>query len=109
MGKKVFFIICGIIGIAGLILGLSYANLGYKRHFNPKHENVRREVFENTKSYTHGKTQDLAKYYEEYTKSESQEDKDAVAELIKMQFADFNATVIRNSKLRNFLTNVRGY
>lgn len=106
MGKKVFYCVVGIIGIIGLVFAVSYMGLGFKRFFGPKHENVRREIFENTKSYSHGKTQDLARYYEQYTTGE---DTDAVAELIKMQFADFDASMIRSVKLRNFLINVRGY
>jgi hypothetical protein len=109
MGKKVFYSICGFIGVLGLVFALTYMGLGFKRFFGPKHENVRREIFENTKSYTHGKTQDLAKYYEAYTTSTEQEDKDTLAELVKMNFADFDVTVIRSIKLRNFLTNIRGY
>jgi hypothetical protein len=109
MKKKVFYSIIGVISILVLVFALAYLDLVFKRFFGPKHENVRREIFENTKSYSHGKTQDLARYYEQYTKAESQSDKDAVSELIKMQFADFDESVIRNAKLRNFLTSVRGY
>jgi len=82
------------------------AGLEWMRFFNPKVENVRREVFENTKSYTHGKIQDLAKYYEEYQKTE---DKEAVAAIIKMRFAEFDANKINSDVLRTFLINIRGY
>jgi hypothetical protein len=109
MREKVFYSIIGFIGVIGLVFGLTYLGLGFTRYFGPKHENVKREIFENTKSYTHGKTQDLAKYYEAYTTSTEQEDKDTLAELVKMNFADFDVTVIRSIKLRNFLTNIRGY
>lgn len=110
MGGRIVFIICGIIGVVGFIFAISYMGLGHKKFFGPKYENVNREIFENTKSYTHGKTQDLAKYYEAYNiATANQEDQDTLSELVKIQFADFDAAVIRNVKLRNFLINVRGY
>ncbi len=106
MGKKAFYGVVGFISIVVFVFVMSYLDLGFKRFFGPKHENVRREIFENTKSYSHGKIQDLARYYEQYS---TNEDKDSIAELIKMQFADFDESVIHNSKLRNFLTSIRGY
>lgn len=68
---------------------------------------AKREVFEESKSYTHGKIQDLAKYYEEWQKKP--EDHDAIEGLIKMNFAEFDAEKIKPLKLRAFLKEVRGY
>ncbi len=107
--SKGFLIISGIIGVGVLVFVLAYFNLGMFRFFAPKHENVRREVFENTKSFVKGKTQDLAQYYAEFSKAKTEEDRQIVREIIKMQFADFNASRINSPKLRTFLTNMRGY
>jgi len=102
--------ITGII-VGGLIviflIGLS--ELGWMKFFEPKKENIRREIFEETQSYVHGKIQDLAKHYDEYNKADSQGDKEAIKQLIIMRFAEFDETKIRSVKLRNFLTNMRGY
>ena len=89
-----------------IIIGFGFFELEYKKYFAPKHEDVNRQIFENTKSYSHGKTQQLAKYYDEYKKSDEPE---AITELIKINFADFDETKIRNYKLKQFLINQRGY
>ena len=106
MIKNIFIIIGVLILTVLLAFGLELGGLQWQRFFAPKRENIRREVFENTKSYTHGKIQDLAKYYEEYQKAE---DKEAIESLIKMNFAEFDAEKINASKLKQFLINVRGY
>ena len=106
MFKKVTLSIVGVILLFALGWGLAYHELVFTRFFAPKRENVRREVFEETKSYVHGKTQDLAKYYEEYQKAE---DKEAIASIIKMRFAEFDAEAINNYKLKQFLISVRGF
>ena len=80
----------------------------YNKFFKPKFENVEREVFEETKSYTHGKIQDLAKHYSEYQKSENS-DREAIKGLIQMQFSNFDPNVIDNYKLKMFLIEMRGY
>ena len=58
--------------------------------FKPKWQNVERKTFEQTQSFNHGKRQDLAKYYLEYTKSNDMGDKEAIAIVIRSQFADFD-------------------
>ena len=89
------------------ILGIY--ELAYTKFFSPRAQNIQREVFENTKSYTHGKIQDLARYYRQYKQAKSDADRDAIAEVIRLQFANFDANRIPSFKLRNFLTNIRGY
>lgn len=96
-----------ILGLVVFVAGL--ADLEYTKFFLPRKENVKREVFENTKSYTHGKVQDLAKHYEEYVKSDDVTEKAAIESIIKMQFANFNSDVIDNHQLKSFLVSVRGY
>jgi len=92
-GILVIFIITGIM-------------LLHYRFFAPKFENAQRKVYENSQSYVHGKLQDLAKYYEEYQKTNN---KIVIANLVKMNFADFDANKIQSIELRNFLKKMRGY
>jgi len=110
---KIFsYVIAGIvifILLLGLTFGLGVFGLEYKKFFAPKHANIDRTVFENTQSYTHGKIQDLAKYYEEYTKTESKENREAIKSLIVMRFAEFDKSKINSPVLHQFLTNMRGY
>jgi len=88
------------------LLGLY--GLGWMKFFEPKKENIRREIFEQTQSYTHGKIQELAKYHDEYNKADTS-GKEALRQMIILRFAEFDETKIRSQKLRNFLTNTRGY
>lgn len=98
----------GIVGLIALVFIFGLAGLGYYKFFEPKKENIRREVFEQTQPYTHGKIQDLAKYYEEYSKAESS-DKEAIRQLIIMRFAEFDESKIKSLKLRSFLISMRGF
>lgn len=92
-----------------IAFGLEFLGLEWTRFFAPKRAGIKREVFEQTKSYVHGKIQDLSKYYKEYKDADNQEDMDAIASIIQMQFAEFDEAKIDNRKLRAFLTNIRGY
>lgn len=106
---KIFGIsVASFIAIFVAIFLIGLAGLGYYKFFEPKKENIRREVFEQTQSYTHGKIQDLAKYYEEYNKAEFG-DREAIRQLIIMRFAEFDESKIRSPKLKSFLINMRGY
>lgn len=98
----------GLVLFGGLIFGCGLFGLGYYKFFAPKYANVEREVFENTKSFTHGKIQDLAKYYEEYTKAGA-EGKESIRQLIILNFAEFDTNKIQNFKLKAFLVSQRGY
>lgn len=106
--KIVFGILGGIVGIIVLVFGLELLGLGFTKFFEPKRENIRREVFENTKSYVHGKVQDLARYYEQYQAADDSS-RTAIRNLIQIQFADFNENNIQAENLKRFLINMRGF
>jgi len=109
MKMKKWQIVLIIIAILLIPFLLGLYNLGMFKFFAPKVENVRRNVFEQTQSYTHGKIQDLAKYYDEYNRMDVLGDKEAVRQLVILRFAEFDETKIRPQKLRNFLIDMRGY
>jgi hypothetical protein len=79
-----------------------------KRFFNVRFKNVEREVFEATKSYSHGLIQDLGKYYSEYLNCDEKE-KEGFRNIIIMRFAEFDESKIKNRELRQFLIRMRGY
>ena len=110
MNIKVFGRTLGV-GAAALLLVfiLGLISLGLYAFFAPRAENVRRNVFENTKSYTHGVIQDLGKYYDEYQGAKTPEDKAVIKQIIKVRFAEFNANKIDALTLRSFLKEMRGY
>jgi len=108
--SKIFSLtVGGIVLLLMLIFALSFFELGMFKFFRPRRENIKRQVFEETKSYVHGKVQDLAKYYREYHGTEDLGDREVIATVIRMQFAEFDASQIRETKLRQFLIKTRGY
>ena len=109
MFKTIGLYILGLIAFVGLLFFFGALDLAMLKTFGVRKENVRREIFENTKSYTHGKTQDLAKYFEEHTKADDIQNKIAIEGLIKMNFAEFDAEKIQSLTLRAFLIQTRGY
>lgn len=107
-GKQILAGISIFIGVLCIVFVFGLFNLGWMKFFNPKIENVHREVFENTQSYTHGKIQDLAKYFDEYNNADLN-GKEAVRQIIIMRFAEFDESKINAKKLKNFLVTMRGY
>jgi hypothetical protein len=99
----------GLAALVAVAFAAGLFELGMFQFFAPKFENVRREVFEQTQSYTHGKIQDLAKYKAEYDAAESEEDRQAIRGVILMRFAEFDETKIRSLGLQQFLREMRGY
>lgn len=102
-------VVFGFIGIIIVILLLQLAGIGWFRVIEPMREDARREVFEETKSYVHGKIQQLAKYKYEYDRSEDPLSRGGIKSVIRSQFAAFDADNIRDYKLKNFLIKIRGF
>ena len=96
MLKKILIGIGGLCGVFVFVFVLELFGLGMFKFFAPKRENVRREVFEQTKSYVHGKVQDLGKYYEEYQSAKTIDDKDVIRNVIKVRFAEFDESKIKD-------------
>jgi len=88
---------------------LQYAGLQWTRFFKPRYQNVERQVFEETKSYSHGLIQDLAKYYKEYNEAATDADRETIKNVVRIRFAEFDANKVKSSKLRSFLIKCRGY
>lgn len=92
-----------------VIAVITFAVVGFViyQQLAPKYAEVDRKVFEESKSYVHGKIQDLGKLYEEYQADKKK--RPVIKNLIQVQFSDFDAGNIENLTLRNFLTEMRGY
>ena len=102
---KELFKMFGVLFVVLFIVGLF--TLGVKRIFMPIDENINRIVYENTKSYVHGKVQTLANYYRQWQLQS--ENRQAIESTIRIEFANFDADKINSSELRSFLIKVRGY
>ena len=103
-GKMILSIVGGFAGVLILIFLFELIGLGMFGFFAPKYEDVKRNTFENTKSYVQGSITALAKRYGEWQEADRAnitEDRTAIEQLIKMEFAAFDETKIKNDKLRN--------
>lgn len=106
--KEKWLVVLIVVGVFVGIFLIGLYELGLFKFFAPRRENIRREVFEQTQSYVHGKIQDLAKYYDEYEEA-AEDEREALRQVIIMRFAEFDETQIRSAKLRNFLITMRRY
>ena len=105
--KNALCVLLILVLVIGSLFVLELFGLQWRRFFEPKREDIKREVFENTKSYVHGVAQDLAKYRLEFLKTESKVEKDAIISTIRMRFANFDADKLENKTLRRFLLDVQ--
>lgn len=102
-----------VIGVVVLVvvvmLGLGWVAQGndffmYKV-FAPKYEQVRRETFEQTKSYNQGMIQELQNMQFEYVKANDQQ-KDALASVILRRAADYDTDKMPPD-LRSFIAKLK--
>jgi len=86
--KIVFAVIAAVVGL--IIIGNLFTGLDLMQYafWAPKYAKVKREVFEQTKSYQQGMIQDLRKSHEEYVLVDSV-GKKALATIILHRVADF--------------------
>jgi len=102
-------IVISIVGIIILLLlitvGLNAVGLINFKLFAPAFEDVRRDVFENTKSYNEGKEQDLLRYRLQYLKA-NEEEKQALRSTIMLMFADYDESKL-DPVLQEFLKTMK--
>lgn len=103
--RTVLIVLLVVLAILVLAFGLETLSLKWKSYFNPKHEEVRRKVFKATRSFNEGKVQELSKYRLEYLRSQSEDEKEAIASTIRMTFADYDTTKL-NMTLQRFLKQI---
>jgi hypothetical protein len=72
----------------------------------PKREQVRRETFENSKSYIEGKAQELTKYRLEYELQQDSIAKQTIKRTILQSFANFNLELL-NEDDRQFIKSLK--
>ena len=102
-GVGIFLLV--LIGIMGLTWILQGNNFFMYKVFAPKQEQVRREVFEQTKSYRQGMVQELQNMQFEYVKADK-EHQAALATIILHRSADFPEEDLPPD-LRSFIQKLR--
>ena len=103
---KVFGI---VVGLLLLMFGLGWVLQGNSfflyKVFAPKYENVRRQVFEQTKSYNQGMQQEISNMQFEYIQA-TPEQKQALASIILHRVADYDINKL-NPDLQEFIHKLR--
>lgn len=95
-----------IVLLVGAAFTLELGGLKWKRFFAPKHENVRREVFLETRSFNEAKMQELTRYRLEYMRSDDPAEKSAIASTIRLGFADYDTSKLP-LELQSFLDEIK--
>jgi hypothetical protein len=90
--KDIFKIIGSIIGILLIVITLSWIAIGndlfmYK-FFAPKQEQVRREVFEQTKSFNDGMKQELQQMQIDYAKG-NEDTKNSISSIVIHRYSTY--------------------
>ena len=99
-----FFSLCAVgLGLTWVAQGNDF--FLYK-FWAPKMENVRREVFENTKSYNEGMKQELQNMEFEYERTADLNAKEAMASVILHRVSEFDETKLP-ADLRAFISDLR--
>lgn len=98
MNKYIAGIIIFVLILVGLFALQFFGLVNYK-FFAPKYENVRREVWENTQSFTEGKRQEATKLFYEYKNGG---DKDLICQVARMSFANIDLSKLHYEQ-RSFI------
>lgn len=102
--KAVLVILASILGIMMLWFGLNWLGVFQTSYFGVKHENARREVYEQSQSYYQGKLQQLVKLKQEYEIAKELSDKKAIKATVRINFAEFDENRISDKpELYSFL------
>jgi dsRNA-specific ribonuclease len=105
--KGILAMIVGcIVGLLALIWGVQGNDFFMYKVFAPKYEQVRRQTFEETKSYRQGMIQELQNMQFEYEKTNDKSAKDRMASIILHRSADFPEADMP-SDLRSFISGLR--
>ena len=107
MSKVKIVLMC--VGFIILILALDYGSVLWQSIIAPKREQVRRDVFETTRSFNEGMAQELARYKMQYDLAETEREQTIIANTIRHRFAEYDSESMRDSGLRLFLRQMRGY
>jgi len=102
--KSVLAIVGGIVGLGALTWSIAYHELIFTSFFAPKFENVRRNTFEQSKSFRTGAVQELQNMQFEYIKADP-EHKKALADIIRHRAVEVPADAMP-SDLQSFISNL---
>jgi hypothetical protein len=100
----IFGFVVGIAGAGAIGWGLTYHDLIFTSFFAPKYENVRRNTFEQSKSFRTGAVQELQNMQFEYIMA-APEHKKALADIIRHRALEVPADAMP-ANLQYFISNL---
>lgn len=105
VGLALLAIFCGIILLGAIGFMCQGADFFMFKFWAPKYENVNRQIFENTMSYTQGMAQDLSNAKMQYVQA-TPDQKAGLASIIVHRFADYDVSKLPPD-LQDFLQSLR--
>jgi hypothetical protein len=102
--KPFLAVVGGVLTLGAVTWGVAYHDLIFTSFFAPKYENVRRNTFEQSKSFRTGAIQELQNMQFEYIKA-SPEHKAALADIIRHRAVEVPADVMPTD-LQSFISNL---
>jgi len=104
MMKPFLAVVGGVLTLGAVTWGVAYHDLIFTSFFVPKFENVRRNTFEQSKSFRTGAVQELQNMQFEYIKA-SPEHKKALADIIRHRAVEVPADAMP-ADLQSFISNL---
>lgn len=95
-------VLLSLIVLGSLLFGARWIGLEWRGYWSKQEQNVEREVFEETRSYRHGKIQALTRYRSQYYRTNDQSEKDLIASTVRMEFAEFDIDSLDQQSLKDF-------
>lgn len=105
--KNVITGVLGIVLVIVVLLAVDYAGVLWNGVIFTKKEEIRREIFEETRSFNEAKLQQIAKYKYEYDTGD-ESTKIAVKSVVRSTFSDYDTSKLP-FELKNFIIDCRGF
>ena len=102
--RPLLAIVGGVFTLGAVTWGVAYHDLIFTSFFAPKYENVRRNTFEQSKSFRTGAVQELQNMQFEYIKA-SPEHKKALADIIRHRATEVPEDAMPTD-LQSFISNL---
>ena len=110
--KNFFLATIAILGVLLAIDGVAFlatgSDLMFYQFYAPKYEAVRRQTFEQTRSFNEGMAQDLDQLRIEYSRAKTQDEKDVIKSTVLHRTAGYDMTNPSIApEIRDFVSSLR--
>lgn len=94
-----------IVAILTMVFAGGMLELGWRGFFEPKHENINRQVFEETQSFVHGKIQYISRLRQQYEIADTPAAKSSLRSLILTEASTVDNELLPFT-LQNFINSL---